>query len=185
MDQISLLILGGVGICVVMVAISLTTVRKETSRQTTNEDQLTSTANFIWSSMIPSQQDELNKIPALQDQESWVEEHFSLEERSSLSGEKILLALANRGLIKLGMGTFKRYAPAIDYSSTSAPTELTVEEEGNEVSEEVLEAPEEVIVGDEEDLITIEPENHDEVTESASQIENNADNSCQSDDKSV
>ena len=82
---------------------------------------LSGTVTRVWAGLAPEQQEELTGLHSLYMQEEWVEENIDYTLRRGVTAERMLIELANRGLIPLGEGTFKRHASPLDFIEPKAP----------------------------------------------------------------
>lgn len=71
-----------------------------------SSDLLTSQTNALWGSLIPSEQEQFEKLDTFVEQEAWIEERLPAE--SGVKAEKVIVELANRGLIVMGLGNSRR-----------------------------------------------------------------------------
>jgi hypothetical protein len=154
MENSALMILiGGLAVTVCFALGGMFNLKRHDLKAMKNEDAMTAAGVRVWSSLAPSQQEELNQIDSLLVQEEWVEANVEPSILNGLSPERVLIELANRGFITLGQGVFRRHASPLDFINPAAQETETVEE--NPASEQPRE---EDTAMSEENISSEEPE---------------------------
>lgn len=134
----------GVGLIAALLIYSAVNLRRETSKYQKSDDKLHTVGNKVWAHLIPAQQEELAKTELLVDQEEWIELNVDPVVLDGITPEKLLVFYANRGLLLLGKGTFRRHMSPLDF--IPKPEEPLTDSEQPEsalpVTEEVAEQAE-------------------------------------------
>lgn len=114
------LFIGGMVVIVFFVMGGVFNLRRHDIRAMKASDSMTATGNAVWSYLTPPQQEELNQISSLLVQEEWIEENVEQSVMNGVSAERILIELANRGLVILGQGVFRRHSSPLDFIDPKA-----------------------------------------------------------------
>lgn len=90
-------------------------MRRADKRDSRILTQSFSSGNAVWSALTPSEKEELSSKKTRIEQEDWVDANVPAGLMGTLNAERLVVELANQGVILLGLGSPRRSASPLDY----------------------------------------------------------------------
>lgn len=122
------LIVGAVIIVVVGWFIAGWQLRRADKRDTQILTQSFSSGNAVWGALTPSEKEALASKKTRIEQEDWIDANVPAGLMGTLNAERLVVELANQGVILLGLGSPRRTASPLDYVKHDAQQKKAVEE---------------------------------------------------------
>jgi hypothetical protein len=121
------LIVGAIIIIVVGWFLAGWQLRRADKRYANIISQSFSAGNAVWGALTPSEKEELTSKKTRIEQEDWVDANVPAGLMGTLNAERLIVELANQGVILLGLGSPRRSASPLDYVQHDAQQKKVAE----------------------------------------------------------
>jgi hypothetical protein len=121
------LIVGGIIVVVVGWFVAGWQLRRADKRDATIVARSYTAGNSVWAALTPKEKEALSSKKTRIEQEDWIDANVPAGLMGTLNAERLIVELANQGVILLGLGSPRRSASPLDYVQHDAQQKKATE----------------------------------------------------------